>query len=216
MIRHYQETQTDKSEKLRKVWVFEFRIHHNPEVVPIQDAAAISATLIAESRQKNPLSPLEREVTIISEEEIPRTPATNLELEQLRSRFLQMTPYGFEQFIKKVMEANGFTGVSVTKPSGDGGIDINAHVGESNDFFAGTHVKAQVKRWCHSVGSIEINNFRGALRTTAKGIFVTTSQYTRAAVLEAKHEYKPCITLIDGGLLSSLVVRSKLSVDSFK
>jgi len=83
LIRHYQETQTDKSEKLRKVWVFEFRIHHNPEVVPIQDAAAISATLIAESRQKNPLSPLEREVTIISEEEIPRTPATNLELEQL-------------------------------------------------------------------------------------------------------------------------------------
>lgn len=216
LIRHYQETQADKSNRLRKVWVFEFRIHQDPEVVPIEEAAMISSSLLAESRMKNPLSTLEREVSAVLEEEIPESPAGYLELEQLRSRFLQMSPYGFERFMKQVMEANGFTEVSVTAASGDGGIDLNAYVDESNDFFAGTHVQAQVKRWRHSVGSVEINKFRGALRTTAKGLFITTSHYTRAALLEAKHEYKPCISLIDGSRLSSILARSQLEVDLFK
>ena len=111
------------------------------------------------------------------------------------------------------MEKSGFNNVSVTAASGDGGIDVNAYVEEASDFFAGTHVQAQVKRWRHSVGSIEINNFRGALSGTAKGVFVTTSHYTRAALLEARHEYKPCITLIDGGRLSAMVIRLQLHID---
>jgi len=54
--------------------------------------------------------------------------------------------------------------------SGDGGIDVNAHVEETSDFFAGTHVQVQVKRWRHSVGSVEINKFRGAFeRDPLKG-----------------------------------------------
>jgi HJR/Mrr/RecB family endonuclease len=210
LIRHYQEMQADRTNELRKVWVFEFRIHSIPQVVPINEAAAISANLIAESRSQNPLSSLEREITSVSEEEIPSASAEYHEVEHLRSRFLQMTPYEFEQFIRAVMEVNGFIEVSVTSASGDGGIDINAYVDERNDFFAGTHVQAQVKRWRHSVGSVEINKFRGALRTAAKGVFITTSHYTRAALLEAKHEYKPSITLIDGSRLSSIVIRSQL------
>jgi restriction endonuclease Mrr len=216
LIRHYRETQADKSGNLRKVWVLEFLIHRNPEIVPITEAGAISAALLAESRKNNPLLPLEREVSVDSEKQPSTTPEAYLELEQLRSRFLQISPFGFEQFIKDVMEASGFREVSVTAASGDGGIDINAYVEESNDFFAGTHVQAQVKRWRHSVGSIEINQFRGALRTTAKGVFITTSHYTRAAFLEARHEYKPCITLIDGTRLSSIVVKSGLHLECFK
>ncbi len=100
-------------------------------------------------------------------------------------------------------------------PPVTGGIDVNAYVEEVNDFFAGTHVQAQVKRWRHAVGSPDINSFRGALNTTAKGVFVTTSHYSRAAIVEARHEYKPCITLIDGTRLSAIVVRSKLAVESF-
>jgi HJR/Mrr/RecB family endonuclease len=218
LLRHYQETQSDRNGHLRKVWLFEFRIHKNPDVVPIDEATAISATLLAESRRQAPLASLEREVTPLPTEDAPEVvrPYHGLEIEELRIRFLQMSPYAFENFIKLVMENYGFTDVSVTAASGDGGIDINAYVDEHNDFFAGTHVQAQVKRWRHSVGSIEINNFRGALNTTAKGVFITTSLYTRAAIQEARHEYKPCITLIDGSRLSSMVLRSKLETDSFK
>jgi restriction system protein len=114
------------------------------------------------------------------------------------------------------MEKNGFCDVSVTTMSGDGGIDINAYVGKGSDFFAGTHVQAQVKRWRHAIGNVEINSFRGAVSATAKGVFMTTSHYTRAAIIEAQHRSKLSITLIDGTRLASMVIRSALNIELFK
>lgn len=99
--------------------------------------------------------------------------------------------------------------MSVTRATSDGGIDANAYVDEGNEFFAGTHLQAQVKRWRHAVGSPEINNFRGALNTTAKGVFITTSHFTRAAVVEARHDSKPSIALIDGDKLAGIVIRTE-------
>ncbi len=138
-----------------------------------------------------------------------------IEVEEIRSRFFQISPYGFEYLIKNLMELNGFYDVSVTSASADAGIDINGYVDISNDFFGGTHVQAQVKRWRHAVGSVEINKFRGALSTTAKGVFITTSHYTRASISEAKHKSKPCITLIDGSRLSSMIIKSGLNLNKF-
>jgi hypothetical protein len=63
LLRHYQENQADKKGAIRKVWLFEFRIHDKPEVVPIEQAPSISASLLAESRQENPMGNLEREVS---------------------------------------------------------------------------------------------------------------------------------------------------------
>lgn len=216
LLRHSQENQLDRRNSVRKVWLFEFRIHSLPEVVPIAEAGAISAKLISESRRQNPLNELEREVTALPTEATTAASVLSpLEAESVRGQLMQIAPQKFEHFVKALMEVNGFVDVSVTRASGDGGIDINAHVDEANDFFGGSHVQAQVKRWRHAVGSVEINSFRGALNTTAKGVFITTSHYTRAAIVEAKHEYKPCITLIDGQRLSAIVLRSKLSPGSF-
>ena len=110
------------------------------------------------------------------------------------------------------MERSGFRDVRVTRYSGDGGIDINAYVDDSLEFLAGTFVQAQVKRWRHAVGSIEINNFRGALDATAKGVFVTTSSYTRAALIEAQRESKPRLTLIDGMTLARIVASRGMDI----
>ena|SRR2546429_1123010 len=216
LLRHYQEMQADARRTLRKVWLFEFRIHSRPDLVPIDQASAISASLLSESRKKNPLAEQEREIASISDDEkrIDDSPLL-FEIEDVRSCLFQIKPYRFEQFIKIIMEANGFCDVSVTAKSGDGGIDINAYVDEANDFFGGTHVQAQVKRWRHSVGSVEINKFRGALSITAKGVFITTSHYTRAALVEAQHTFKPRITLIDGSRLSSIIIRSGVNVAPF-
>ncbi len=215
LLRHYQETQTDSTGSLRRVWLFEFQIHRDPSEVPIDQAAAISAQLLAESRARRGWTNLERDIAEIPAEDVGVIQAPPLELEQTRYRMMRLAPYNFEKFIRSVMEKSGFRDVSVTAASGDGGIDVNAYVEESNDFFAGTHVQAQVKRWRHSVGSIEINNFRGALSGTAKGVFVTTSHYTRAAIVEARHEHKPCITLIDGNRLSEMVIRLHMPLEDF-
>jgi hypothetical protein len=209
LLRHYQENQADTRGTLRKVWVFEFRIHETPDLVPIDEAAQISAALLAESRRNNESASLERDVEPLPE---PPTqdPAEIANIEVVRARLLIINPYDFEAFIKTVLERSGFVNVTVTRASGDGGIDVNAFVDESNDFFRGTHVQAQVKRWRHAVGSPDINSFRGALSNTAKGIFVTTSQFTRAALGEARHPSKPSIALIDGERLAVIVLRSQI------
>jgi hypothetical protein len=208
LLRHYQENQTDSKGTLRRAWLFEFRIHDRPDIVPIENAPAISAAILAESRQNEPLDSLEREIRPLPLGPHEEDAATFADVEKIRVRMFQFAPYEFERFIKLVLERSGFVRVSVTRASGDGGIDVNAYVDESNDFFAGTHLQAQVKRWRHAVGSPEINNFRGALSTTAKGLFVTTSHFTRAALAEARHESKSSIALVDGDKLAGIVTRN--------
>ena len=213
LLRHYQETQADRKGDLRKVWLFEFRIHTEPETVPIGHAAAISASIISECRKKNPLVELEREVASLTPDETQEPVQSIIELEELRMRMLQFSPYDFEHFIKRVMERTGFIRVSVTRLSGDGGIDVNGYVEDTNEFFAGTHVQAQVKRWRHAVGSPDINSFRGALSSKAKGVYITTSHFTRAALAEARHDSKPSIALIDGTKLCGLVIRNNIPTE---
>lgn len=213
LLRHYQENQADTKGNLRTVWLFEFRIHQVPEVVPIKDALSISASLIAESRRNNPLDSSEREIVPLPSEQAGIREPAAAEVENVRARLFQFGPYEFEHFVKSVLEHSGFINVSVTKASGDGGIDANAYVAEDNEFFAGTHLQAQAKRWRHAVGSPDVNNFRGALSTTAKGVFITTSHFTRAALIEARHESKPSIALVDGQKLASIVIRKRLLAD---
>jgi hypothetical protein len=161
LLRHYQERQVDSKGDLRTVWLFELRIHEKPEVVPVINAAKISVSLLEQSRRAHPLGPSERE--IVSLERPSNNEAASVTAEIVRMRLLEFGPFDFERFIKVVLERSGFIRVSVTRATGDGGIDANAYVDERNEFFAGTHLQAQVKRWRHSVGSPEINNFRGAL-----------------------------------------------------
>lgn len=208
LLRHYQESQADAKGTLRTVWLFEFRIHDRPEVVSVENAPAISAALLTESRRGDPLGSWDREIEPLVQ--TTQQIGTTAEIEKVRARMLQFAPYDFERFIKRVLECSGFVKVSVTRASGDGGVDVNAFVDESNEFFAGTHVQAQVKRWRHAVGSPEINGFRGALSITAKGVFVTTSLFTRAALAEARHASKPSIALIDGERLAGLVIRKSI------
>lgn len=212
LLRHYQEAQTDARGNLRKVWVFEFLIHTQPEIVPLEEARSISAALLAQAhaRQSNKL---EREVTVLSRPDGEASDVDLKALETVRARLFRFAPYDFERFMRIVLEHSGFINVSVTRASGDGGIDLDAYVEENNEFFAGTHVQAQVKRWRHAVGSPEINHFRGALSTTAKGVFVTTSHFTRAAAAEARHELKPSIALVDGEKLASIVIRKGISTE---
>lgn len=214
LLRNYQETQVDTRGEPRKVWLFEFRIHSEPNVVPIDHAPVICAQLLAESRRATP--ELERELAN-PVEEMPsgKELVPFREIEKLRAQMLQIDPISFEGLVKTLMQASRFVDVAVTRASGDGGIDVNAFVDETDDFFAGTHVQVQVKRWRHAVGSVEVNNFRGALNTTAKGVFITTSHYTRAAIGEARHPSKPCITLIDGGRFAAMVMHNKIDYTAF-
>lgn len=211
LLRHYQEYQVDRKNMLRAVWIFEFRIHNEIPIVPIANAKDLTTAFFEESRKEG----VEREILPLELPQVEHREAITYEVEKLRVQLLQINPYKFEYLVKDVIEAHGFKDVVVTPSSQDGGIDLNAYVAESNYFFSKTHVQFQVKRWRHSVGSVEINSFRGALSTTAKGVFITTSHFTKAAVREAEHPIKPSISLVDGFLFSKIVKEASIDVSDY-
>ena len=211
LLRHYQEKQIDSRNELRLVWVFEFRIHSEVNVVPIAQARDLTASFLVDRESS---VPEERELVVLTPE-ASVADATFYEAEHIRSQLIQINPYRFEIFVKDVVERHGFERVIVTRASQDGGIDLDAYVPESDYFFSRTHVQFQVKRWRHSVGSVDINGFRGALSATAKGVFVTTSHFTRAAAREAQHQSKPVISLLDGLKFSQLVREVRLDPEAY-
>lgn len=212
LLRYFYEIQIDSNKKLRKVLVFEFKIHPETPTIKINVAKILTADFMPKNKQNSPISQLEKEIQVSDIEELKFPDSELIEVENIRAKLLTVDPYKFEYLLKILLEKAGFYDVSVTPASQDGGIDLNAYVKESNVFFANTLVQVQAKRWRHSVGSVEINNFRGALSSTAKGVFVTTSHFTKNAIQEANNKNKPSIALIDGFSLSNLLINHQVEV----
>jgi restriction system protein len=131
-------------------------------------------------------------------------------LEQVKS----ITPMFFEQLVIDLLVSMGYGGnrqdaARAVGKSGDGGID-----GIINEDRLGLDViYVQAKRWDNIVGRPEIQKFAGALegQRARKGIFITTSSFTKEAIDFAKNIEKKII-LIDGKGLSKLMVEHNIGV----
>ena len=210
LLRHYSEYQIDKNKNFRKVWVFEFKINNEIDTVPINSAQSIVENILIDSR----VLPEDKDKILANSTPIMNG-STDLNIEQSRAKLFGVNPKNFEFLIQELLQKNGFKEVSVTKFSGDGGIDINGFADDYYRFFKGTFTQFQVKRWRHSVGSPDINGFRGALNSNAKGVFITTSNYTIGAIENAYSIQKPCVTLINGYELSDLVIKTNLNLEKY-
>lgn len=103
----------------------------------------------------------------------------------------------FERFCQTYLKASGFTSVRVTGRSGDGGIDGFAvyEISPKISF----RLAFQCKRMAQPISARLIREFRGAVTGRAdKGLFITTSRYTRAAIDEARRNRGVAIDLLDG------------------
>lgn len=63
-VRHFPDTPLDTRGALRKVWIFEFRIHGEHSHVPIEFDQRLMSEILAESRIQNPSSEEERTVSV--------------------------------------------------------------------------------------------------------------------------------------------------------
>ena len=74
-------------------------------------------------------------------------------------------------------------------------------------------IYVQAKRWQGSVGRKEIQSFAGSLEgeRASKGVFITTSWYTREAA-EYVQKIGKRIILIDGERLASLMIHHGVGV----
>jgi hypothetical protein len=202
-LRHYPDTQLDAEGKVRKVWLFEFKIHDEQGAVPLASEAAISGQVLTASRLQAPDNADDDE--IVDGADLPQS--EDLErIEHVRGKLLAMEPRGFEFFIKNLLVHCGFSDVCVTRFTADGGVDVNARAGGRIWIFENTLIQVQAKRWLHSVGRKEVAELRGSLQPFARGAVVTTSHSSKAAIHEASEEGKNPIALVDGFRLSKVVL----------
>ena len=134
----------------------------------------------------------------------------------LLQRILQNSPSFFEQVIIGLLVAMGYGGSHKSAAeqlgrSGDGGVD-----GVINEDRLGLdRVYVQAKRYGigNSVGRPEIQGFVGSLvgYGATKGVFVTTSAFSRQAIDYARHLSQRVI-LIDGERLTDLMIEHNVGV----
>lgn len=123
----------------------------------------------------------------------------------------KIPPDSFERLCMRLLRESGFTHVTVTGKSGDGGIDGKGVVKIGG--LLSFHVVFQCKRYRDSVSSAVVRDFRGAMQGRAdKGLIITTGTYTRDARLEAQRDGASPIDLIDGDQLTEKLKETRLGV----
>ena len=146
--------------------------------------------------------------------------ALNDELaEDLMSEVMKISPYEFERLVVKLLIKMGYGTMeenkeSVTKKSSDEGID--GVVSADKFGFDSIYIQAKQCREDIVVGRPEIQKFLGALvgQGATKGIFITTSKFSKEAANYAAKQLHNKIVLVDGKQLAKLMIDYDLGVST--
>lgn len=136
--------------------------------------------------------------------------------DQLIDMILRNDPKFFEHLVVKLLIALGYGYGSeagkVVGKSHDGGID-----GVINEDKLGLDkIYIQAKRYDpeRHIGSKDIQAFSGAMKKVNKGVFITTSSFTREAKKEVNEQVGKQIALIDGSMLTELMIGYGIGIRS--
>jgi restriction system protein len=135
--------------------------------------------------------------------------------EEVLETMLSLPPAGFERLSQRLLREAGFTQVTVTGQSGDGGID-GFGILQVNPLVS-FKVLFQCKRYAKSVAPSQVRDFRGAMSGRAdKGIIITTGTFTAEAKREATRDGAPPIELIDGEKLIDMLEQLELGLKAVR
>lgn len=144
--------------------------------------------------------------------EVPEAEPEDDWREILLRRLLEMPADAFERLSQRILRESGFTRVTVTGQSNDGGIDGTGIVQLGN--LLSFPILFQCKRYKGSVGAGAIRDFRGAMvGRTDRGLIITTGSFSREAKVEATRDGAPLIDLVDGEQLLERLKELRLGVD---
>lgn len=124
-----------------------------------------------------------------------------------------LSPGGFERVCQELLRESGFENVEVTGGSADGGID-GYGILRLNQLVS-FRVIFQCKRYAkgHLVSRAQVGDFRNTMIGRAdKGIMMTTSGFSHAAIQEANRAGAPPVELVDGDTLVEMFQRVELGV----
>jgi restriction system protein len=129
----------------------------------------------------------------------------------LRERLTTMSPYRFEHLVRELLEAMGYEDVTVTKESGDRGVDVLASV----QFGITTITEVvQVKRHQGNISRPTLDQLRGALpyHEAIRGTLITLGGFSKGCTEAAIYPGAAPITLIDGDILLNLLIEHGIGV----
>lgn len=134
-----------------------------------------------------------------------------LTCDQILETIISKSPYEFEKLVVKLLGAMGYGGktkdaLKVTQASNDGGID--GIIKEDVLGLGSIHLQAKRYSRDHGIGREDIQKFVGALAVaqSQKGVFITTSYFSKAAIEYVQNLYgSTTIVLIDGENLAQYI-----------
>lgn len=199
-------------------------IKTNPSKIDLSTLEQYPEFLEFKNRRKESGNESEKDLTQMEDINYKQTPEDMLATaykklrRNLESEILDivkgLSPTFFEKLVVDLLVKMGYggnrhdAGQAIGK-SGDGGID-----GIINEDPLGLDViYIQAKKWEGSIGRPEIQKFAGALqgKRARKGVFITTSNYTKEA-LEYVSLIDSKIILIDGDQLAKLLMDNNVGV----
>lgn len=135
---------------------------------------------------------------------------------ELKRQIMNNHPSFFEKLIVDLLVKMGYgydqsSGIVVGGPH-DGGID-----GIINEDKLGLDlIYLQAKRYKqgNSVGRQELQAFVGAMQNVQKGVFITTSSFTKEARQYAEQQQQKSLRLIDGNMLTMLMIKYEVGIVS--
>lgn len=138
--------------------------------------------------------------------------------QQVFDSVINNTPSFFEHLVMDLLLKMGYgadknSGV-VTGRSHDGGIDGII----SEDKLGLDLIYIQAKRYdpANKVGRKELQAFIGAMESVQKGVFITTSSFTKEAISYVEKQQQKNVKLIDGELLTELLVKYEVGLNIAK
>lgn len=134
--------------------------------------------------------------------------------QQVLDCILNNSPDFFEQLVLDLLLKMGYgygkqAGIITGRPH-DGGIDGII----SEDKLGLDLIYIQAKRYNskNKVGRNEIQAFIGAMEHVQKGVYITTSDYTKEAIAFIEKQQQKNVKLINGDLLSELLIKYEVGV----
>lgn len=156
---------------------------------------------------------------LLPEEKIQKYYNEHLEniYSQLIDNIMENMPVFFERLIvdlllKMEYGYDDHSGIVVGGSHDNDGIDG----GINEDKLGLSLIYLQAKRYAqkNKVGWPKIQSFVGAMQNIQKGVFITTSSFSREAKEFAEHQHQKNLNLIDGGMLTHLMVKYEVGIAS--
>lgn len=137
---------------------------------------------------------------------------------QIIDRLLSCHPSFFETLVVNLLLEMGYgaddQSGKVLGKSHDGGID--GVIYEDKLGLSKIYIQAKRNEPGNTVGRPIIQSFVGAMQDVQKGVFITTSDFTKEAKRYAENQQQKSLKLINGDLLAELMIKYGIGLEKVK